>query len=152
MGEGESKAILLKRGDFQQWNDYTGKVGFIKFSSSHSVVSRAAPALGTDPVDVLTVVLDVAGLAVDAVGGVDDELHVAGIVGLVLVHPGRTKPALRSSKLCPVDFLRNIVIEQGQVGGLVGFVVCSCQSNRREKIKCELPVRFWIFYFFTLAG
>ena len=68
------------------------KVGFIKFSNSHSVVSRAAATLRTDPVDVLTVVLDVAGLAVDAVGGVDDELHVSGIVRLVLVHPGRTKP------------------------------------------------------------
>ena len=68
------------------------KVGFIKFSNSHPVISRAAATLRTDPVDVLTVVLDVAGLAVDAVGGVDDELHVSGIIGLVLVDPGWTEP------------------------------------------------------------
>ena len=58
----------------------------------HSVVSWAAASLRTHPVDVLTVVLDVAGLAVDAVGGVDDELHVSGIVRLVLVHTGWTEP------------------------------------------------------------
>ena len=69
------------------------KVGFIKLSNSHPVVSRAAATLGTDPVDVLSAVLDVAGLAVDAVGGVDDELHVSCIIWLVLVHPGRTEPA-----------------------------------------------------------
>ena len=93
-------------------------------------------------------VLDVAGLAVDAVGGVDDELHVSCIIWLVLVHPGRTEPettqhiteinyysgerspptaspALRPGELGPVDILRNLVIEQREVRRLVGFVVCS---------------------------
>ena len=68
------------------------KVQYIKFLYSHSVVGRATAAFRADPVDVLTVVLDVAGLAVDAVGGVDDELHVSGIIGLVLVDPGWTEP------------------------------------------------------------
>ena len=75
------------------------KVGFIKLSNSHPVVGRAAATLRTDPVDVLTVVLDVAGLAVDAVGGVDDELHVSCIIWLVLVHPGRTEPERRDSSI-----------------------------------------------------
>ena len=60
--------------------------------SLHSVIGGAAAPLRTHPVDVLTDVLDVAGLAVDAVGGVDDELHVSGIIGLVLVDPGWTEP------------------------------------------------------------
>ena len=58
----------------------------------HSVVGGSSAALGADPVDVLGVVLDVARLAVDAVGGVNDELHVSSIVWLVLVHSSRTKP------------------------------------------------------------
>ena len=109
----------------------------------HSVVSWAAASLRTHPVDVLTVVLDVAGLAVDAVGGVDDELHVSGIVRLVLVHTGWTEPerkrdindysehppsaspALRPGKLGPVHILRNIVIEQGEMRWLVRLVVGS---------------------------
>ena len=61
-------------------------------SSSHPVVSRAAATLGTDPVDVLGVILDVAGLAVDAVGGVDDEPHVALVIRLVLVNTSRAEP------------------------------------------------------------
>ena len=105
----------------------------------HSVVSWAAASLRTHPVDVLTVVLDVAGLAVDAVGGVDDELHISGVIGLVLVHSGGTEPghtdgqsesqclpsppSLRPGKLGPVDILGNIVVVQSQVGGLVGLVI-----------------------------
>ena len=41
--------------------------------TSHSVVGRAAAALGADPVDVLLVVFDITRLAVDAVLSVDDQ-------------------------------------------------------------------------------
>lgn len=40
---------------------------------SHSVVGRAAAALGADPVDVLLVVFDITRLAVDAVLSIDDQ-------------------------------------------------------------------------------
>ena len=41
--------------------------------TSHSVVGRAAAALGADPVDVLLVVFDITRLAVDAVLSVDHQ-------------------------------------------------------------------------------
>ena len=41
--------------------------------TSHSVVGRAAAALGADPVDVLLVVFDITRLAVDAILSVDHQ-------------------------------------------------------------------------------
>ena len=61
---------------------------------SHSIVCWTTTALWTHPVDVLAVVLDVAGLAVDAVGGVDDQLHVPRVVRLILVHSSWAEPVI----------------------------------------------------------
>ena len=60
----------------------------------HPVICWTTTSLRADPVDVLTVVLDVAGLAVDAVGSVDDELHVTIFIRLVLVHTSRAEPGM----------------------------------------------------------
>ena len=62
----------------------------------HSIISWSATPLRADPVNILTVVLDIAGLAVDAVGGVDDEVHVATVIRLVFVHPSRTESEVRN--------------------------------------------------------
>ena len=93
--------------------------------SSHAVIGGAAAPLWTHPVDILTDVLDVAGLAVDAVGGVDDPLHPAGIIWLILVHARRAEPALGTIELGIVEIFRNIVIHQGEVSWLVRFVIGS---------------------------
>ena len=81
--------------------------------SSHAIIGGTAASLWTHPVDVLTDVLDVAGLAVDAVGGVDEQLH----------HVGRTEPSLGSIEVGIVEIFRNIVIHQGEVSGLISFVI-----------------------------
>lgn len=93
--------------------------------SSHAIIGGAAASLGTHPVDVLAHVLDVAGLAVDAVGGVDDQLIHPRVVGLILVHSGRAEPALGPTVLGKVEIFRNIVIHQGEMSGLVSFVIGS---------------------------
>ena len=49
----------------------------------------------------------------DAVGGVDDQLH----------HVGRTEPSLGSIEVGIVEIFRNIVIHQGEVSGLISFVI-----------------------------
>ena len=71
------------------------KLSLLKFVTlifSHPVVGGAAAALGADPVDVLAGVLDVARLAVDAVLGVDHQLHPIDVLpGHVLVHPLKNK-------------------------------------------------------------
>lgn len=54
----------------------------------HSIVGRAAAALGHDPVDVLTGVLNVARLAMDAVLGVDlQTLTLSRLQRDEFVHP-----------------------------------------------------------------
>ena len=53
--------------------------------SLHSIVSWTTPSLRTHPVDVLTVVLDVTGLAVDTVGSVDHQTHVTRVIRLVFI-------------------------------------------------------------------
>ena len=60
---------------------------FVCFAGLHFAVVRAAAAFGADPGDVLGGVFDVAGFAVDAVGGVD--LQAGRAVFMVdLVHAG----------------------------------------------------------------
>ena len=60
----------------------------LSYSSSHSVVGGPAASLGTDPVDVLLVVLDITGLAVDAVLRVDHQPHAVLpiLAGNKLIH------------------------------------------------------------------
>ena len=62
------------------------------FLSLHAVIGGAAAPLGTHPVDVLTVVLDVTGLAVDAVGSIDNQAHGARVVRLIFIHTCWTEP------------------------------------------------------------
>ena len=66
------------------------KVGTI--STLHSVIGGSTTTLRTDPVNILTVILDVAGLAVDAVRGINDETNVTLIVWLILIHTSWAKP------------------------------------------------------------
>merc|ERR1711976_910998 len=92
----------------------------------HSIVSWTTPSLRIHPVDVLTVVLDVTGLAVDTVGSVDHQTHVTRVIRLVLIYSCWAEPSLRSSISGKIDIFWNIVIHQCEVSWLVGFVVSSC--------------------------
>ena len=105
------------------YTEYVTNLIKILLRSSHAVIGGAAASLGAHPVDVLAHVLDVAGLAVDAVGGVDDQLVHPRVVWLILVHTGGAEPALWPTVLGKVEIFRNIVIHQGQMSGLVSFVI-----------------------------
>src|SRR5262249_33054542 len=89
--------------------------------SSHVPIVRTAAALGGDPDDVLRRVLDVAGLAVDAVLRVDLQPRLRLEVD-ELVDAGRAIAALRAAIDLKICFYRNRSILELQVRRLV-FVV-----------------------------
>jgi len=108
---------------------------------SHAVVGGTAASLGHHPVDVLLGVLDITGLAVDAVLGVDLQLHVAALlVGHVLVDAGGAEALLGSLVKRQVVVHRNAVVLEGQMGGLVALVVRTSESHRREQIEGDLAI------------
>src|SRR5260221_5412305 len=69
---------------------------------SHVRVVRTPAALGHHPADILQGVLDVAGLAVNAIGGVDLQARLAAL-GHEFIDPCRTVPRLRPSVNREVD-------------------------------------------------
>ena len=87
----------------------------IKYNTwgSHSVVCWSAAAFGHNPVDVLARVLDVAGLAVDTVLGVNLQPHpVSCFHGNVLVHTWHG--SLKESKLVREQAQRKRVDQEGR--------------------------------------
>ena len=105
------------------FTNYVTNLSLFTSHSSHAVIGGTAASLWTHPVDVLADVLDVASLAVDAVGGVNDQLHHAGVIWLILVHTGWAESSLWTIELGIVEIFRNIVIHQGEVSGLISFVI-----------------------------
>ena len=97
-----------------------------------------ASSLGWDPVDVLTRVLDVACLAVDAVLSVDLQPHGSVFRLHKLVHPCWAVMLLWTSKVSQVPFHWNGIISEGEVGGLVLIVVGACQGYRGQEVKGHL--------------
>merc|ERR1719507_2261536 len=90
----------------------------------HSIVSRSSAALWAGPHYVLGGVFDAAGLAVDAVLGVDDQFCLAGLVVFgVLVDAGGAEAALGTVVDGVVVGDWDGVVFEGQMGGLVAFVV-----------------------------
>src|SRR5690606_39986225 len=89
----------------------------------HAVVDRSFAALGRHPDDVLRRVLDVAGLAMDAVLGVDLQAVLAGFRLDELVDPGRAEAHFGAAEFRQVDGDTDGVVLQRQVDGLVLVVV-----------------------------
>src|SRR5262245_4835221 len=85
---------------------------------SHVRIVWPAAPFGGDPVDVLRRILDVAGLAVDAVLGVDHEPRGAFVDADVLVDTGRAVARLRAMVERPVDRLGDRRILEPQVARL----------------------------------
>src|SRR3954451_14644525 len=102
-------------------------------------VVRAAAALRGHPVDVLERVLDIAGLAVDAVLGVDLEPSAGG-VGHVLVDAGRAVALLGAVILRQVDPGRDARVLEDQVARLVLLVVGVGEEDRGQAVEGELAV------------
>src|SRR5690349_5136641 len=88
-------------------------------SGSHVGIVRSAAAFRYDPIDVLARVLDVAGLAVNAVLGVDLQPRPAGLAGDDLVDSGRTVVLLRRVVERQVDVDGDRRVLQPQMDRLV---------------------------------
>src|SRR5262249_10833386 len=123
-------AISSKTGD---------RPGFSRLSSRensgsvplHVRVVRPATALGHDPLDVLLRALDVAGLAVHAVLGVDLKAR-RPVLRDELVHSSRTVARLGPVVNGQVDRYRDRRVLELQVRGLVFLVVGVRDEHRGE--------------------
>src|SRR5260370_42012923 len=82
---------------------------------SHARTIRAAAAFGCDPYDVLGRILDIAGLAVDAVLRIDLQALGTVVAGNEFVDRGRAVTGLRSRVPGQVHLHRDGGILQGQV-------------------------------------
>src|SRR5690625_4580561 len=116
----------------------------------HIWIVRSTTTFWRDPDNVLRRVLDVAGLAVDAVLRVDLQTRLAGAVFDEFINPRRTVATLRPSELGQVDVDRNRGIGQRQVSRLVLFVVGVRDKHRRQAIEGQYAIRlgvldFWRF-------
>ena len=127
------------------------KIQSINIITSHAGVGRTT-SLGWHPVDVLAWILDVTGLAVDAVLCVDLKSHpLHSVFPLhILVHPGRTVVLLWAS-VCGQVFLHgHCVILQRQVGWLVVVVIRSRERHRGQKVETNLSVWLGVFDWFAV--
>src|SRR5213594_3362896 len=106
----------------------------------HVWVIRSASALWRDPNDVLGRVLDIAGLAVDAVLRVDLKTVGAVVVFHEFVHARRTVAAFKACVFREVQGDGDGRVLENQVAGLVLLVVRIGDEYRGEAIECELSI------------
>src|SRR5882672_2489991 len=118
----------------------------------HVRVVRSASALWRDPNDVLGRVLDVAGLAVDAVLRVDLETVGAVIVVDEFVHARRTVAAFRACVFREVQGDGDGRVLENQVAGLVLLVIGIGDEYRGEAIEREFSVGLRIVDGLALRG
>lgn len=107
------------------------------------------------PVNVLARILDIAGLAVNAVLRVDLEaLGASGSRFIInkLVHTGRAETTLRTIIDLQVALNRYILVLEAQVDGLVLGVVGACPRNRGQQIKGNNAVGFWVINLLGIGG
>jgi hypothetical protein len=86
------------------------------------IVRRSPAALRRNPVDDFVRVHDVAGLAVDAVGGVDLQSEPAVSVVYHFINGGRTKTLTRIAKLDGATRMTDVRFQDVEVNRLV-FIV-----------------------------
>src|SRR2546421_4579091 len=106
----------------------------------HVWVVRSTSTLWGDPDDILGRVLDVAGLAVNAVLRVDLEAVGAVVVFHEFVHARRTVAAFGARVFREVQADGDTRVLENQVAGLVLLVVRIGDEYRGEAIECELSI------------
>ncbi len=107
----------------------------------HAFVVGAAATFGDDPVDDLVGVGDVAGFAVDAVGGVDFEFEVAGFGNFgAFVDRGRAKILARVAVLDGAFCGADVEIVDVEMAGLIFFVARAGVIDVGEAIESEFAV------------
>src|SRR3984957_6557034 len=108
---------------------------------SHAFVIRAASAFGRNPVDDLVGVGDIAGLAVDAVRGVDFQFRRA-LLRHHFVYGRRTKILAGIAVFADAAVNADIRLENDQVAGLILFVARSGVIDIGETIEGEFAIAF----------
>src|ERR1700679_2432518 len=108
---------------------------------SHAFVVGATAALGGDPVDDLVGVGDVAGFAVDAVGGADLQLG-AVFIRHHFVHGGGTKILAGVAVFADAAVATDVRLENYEVARLIFFVARSGMIDVGEAIEGEFAVAF----------
>src|ERR1017187_7960863 len=106
----------------------------------HGLVDGPLAALGGHPGDVLGRILDVAGLAVDTVLGVDLQSGSVSLVADDLVDAGRAVALLRRVIEGKIYLDGDVRVLQPQVTGLILLVVGVGEENRGETVEGEHPV------------
>ena len=89
-----------------------------RLQALHGFVVRAVAAFGSDPVDVLGRVFDIAGFAVQAVLRMNVQARLPVFLRK-LVHARRAVAGFGAGILRPVDAYRHAGITQHQVAGLI---------------------------------
>src|SRR5690606_5525941 len=111
----------------------------------HVRVVRTTAAFRRYPGDVLSRILDVTGLAVNTVLGVDLELLAAAVVFLHhFVYAGRAVTLCWLFVLRQVFFQRNFRVGQLQVNRLIFLMVGVGNEHRGQAVKRQLVIRLRI--------
>src|SRR5690606_34686656 len=118
----------------------------------HPVVDRALTALRSDPHDVLCGVLDVAGLAVNAVLRIDLQAILAVVVLDELVHHGGAIARLRAAVFGQVDRDRYRYVLDRTVNRLIFLVVRVRDEHRAQAIEGDLAIGLGVLDARTLRG
>src|SRR5207302_4068661 len=115
-----------------------------KSTNSHAVVIRAAAALGWNPGDDLIGILDVAGLAVHAIGRVQaDALAIRG--GRVvhhLVDVGWTEVLAGAAEFLDAALFANVGVVNHKMRGLIFFVLGAGMIEVGKLVESQLAVAF----------
>ena len=106
----------------------------------HAFVIRTAPAFRHDPVNDLVGIGDVAGLAMNAIGGVNFQFELAvGILGHFVDRRG-AKILARIAVLYDALCGSNIQIAHDQVAGLIFLVAGAGMIDIGEPVKSEFAI------------
>ena len=137
-----------------QWWQYLGtqlRLDVNRFAQSlHARVIGPTTAFRRDPHDVLGWVFDVAGLAVHAVLRVDLQTVAVVVVLHKLVHAGGAVAALWACVLGQIDRNGNRSVFEGEVRGLVFFVVGVADEHAAQSVKSQCAIGLGIVDFCKL--
>ena len=108
----------------------------------HILIVRAVASFGSDPVDDLIGVHDVAGFAVNAVGKIDLQLHLTALFANNLIDRGWTKMLARITEFVGAAVITDIQIPDVQVAGLIFIMRGSGMVDVGHFVECEDIVKF----------
>ena len=115
-------------------------------SRSHIDVDKTPATFWNDPVDILRGILDIAGLAMNAVLSVDLQSRVRPIdITHDLIHARRTIIVFRRTEAYEIDGRPDRPVAHHKMARLIFFVVRIGDKYRREFVDCNLAVGLGIW-------